>query len=149
MLVALDTNILLRIVNPADPQRLEIRRALENLRKRQSSFCFFHQNAAEFWNVCTRPSTSRGGYGLSGQETAKRLALLERFCSVLDEIPGTYQKWNELVATREVKGVQVHDARIVASMLMQHVRLLVTYDVEDFNRYAEIEARSPKELLNR
>lgn len=92
---------------------------------------------------------SRGGYGLSGQETAKRLALLERFCSVLDEIPGTYQKWNELVATREVKGVQVHDARIVASMLMQHVRLLVTYDVEDFNRYAEIEARSPKELLNR
>jgi hypothetical protein len=35
------------------------------------------QNLAEFWNVCTRPATARGGLGLSIAETDRRLSVLE------------------------------------------------------------------------
>jgi hypothetical protein len=35
------------------------------------------QCAAEFWNVCTRPTTARGGFGLSIPEAGRRLRVLE------------------------------------------------------------------------
>lgn len=60
-----------------------------------------------------------------------------------------YQKWNEHVVITLISGVQVHDARIVAIMLMHAIAILITYNVVDFKRFAEIEARSPKALLNR
>jgi len=116
------------------------------LHQQGNRFCFFPQNAAEFWNVCTRPATSRGGFGLAVEETDRRLRLLHRLFEVCYEAPAAYRRWHELVVGLRLTGVQVHDARIVALMLTHGITHILTFDVEDFHRYAGITALSPHDV---
>ena len=55
MLVLVDSGILLRLVERGDPQYAAIRGAVRALRSRGDTLVTAAQNAAEFWNVCTRP----------------------------------------------------------------------------------------------
>jgi len=96
--------------------------------------------------VCTRPATSRGGFGLSAGEADRRLRLLHRLFEVYHEAPAAYRHWHDLVVKLQLTGVQVHDARIVALMLTHGITRILTFDVEDFRRYAGITALSPHEL---
>jgi predicted nucleic acid-binding protein len=51
-----------------------------------------------------------------------------------------------LVSKHEVKGKEVHDARIVAAMLAHRVTHLLTFNTADFKRYTEIAAINPREV---
>jgi hypothetical protein len=53
--ILLDTNILLRLLNPADLEYAIVRSAVDALVARADQLCFVSQNLVEFWNVCTRP----------------------------------------------------------------------------------------------
>jgi hypothetical protein len=68
MLFLADTSILLRLLEPSDPQHAVVRTAFRLLRGRGHQGVTSPQNASEFWNVCTRPATARGGFGLSVAE---------------------------------------------------------------------------------
>ncbi len=68
----LDTNIFLRLVNKNDPARLIVLDAFRKLRDQKEEFYFSSQILAEFWNVCTRPLSARGGLGLSIAETDQK-----------------------------------------------------------------------------
>lgn len=63
--VLVDTGVLLRLIITSDPGHFEARRAIKLLRARGDKLVTLTQNAAEFWNVCTRPTSARGGLGLS------------------------------------------------------------------------------------
>jgi len=147
MLVLLDTGILLRLVNRSDPEHATVRAALRLLKQRGDSLITAPQNIAEFWNVCTRPASARGGYGLSVAETAQRLRLLERLFKVLTETPAAYPVWKQLVVTHGVMGVQVHDARLVALMAAQGVTHILTLNTADFSRYPKTVAQTPNDVL--
>jgi hypothetical protein len=84
------------------------------------------QNAAEFWNVCTRPATSRGGFGFSIDETVRKLRLIERLISVRAETEATYQEWKQF------------DARIVAGMKSHGITHLLTLNGADFKRFSPL-----------
>src|SRR6266436_4600607 len=114
MVVLVDTGILLRLLDRADPQHQDIRSALRRLRSQGDTLVVATQNIAEFWNVCTRPAAARGGYGLSIQETETRVRILERIFGVLPDTHAYYPVWKHLVSTCSVQGVQVHDSRLVA-----------------------------------
>ena len=64
MLILSDSGILLRLFEPRDPQHAIIRLAVDILIGRGEELVTAPQNVAEFWNVCTRPATARGGFGL-------------------------------------------------------------------------------------
>ena len=66
-----DTGILLRFMEPNDPLCLLVQDAVKVLRGRGDRIVFALQNAAEFWNVSTRPVTARGGMGLSRWERTR------------------------------------------------------------------------------
>src|SRR5579859_3869080 len=126
MLVLIDSGILLRLLHRTDPLHPSVRAAVRALKIRGDTLVAATQNLAEFWNVCTRPATARGGFGLSTAETEKRLRLLERIIRILPDTPAAYPIWRNLIATLQVSGVQVHDARLVALMQAHGLTHLLT-----------------------
>ena len=130
-----DTNILLRFLLRKDPAYPAIRHAVRSLKARGEQIVITSQSMAEFWNVCTRPSTARGGLGLSVEATEMRLRLLERHFPVLPDSPVVYERWKELVLAHKVIGVNVHDAHLVAAMIVHDVTHILTANVKDFVRY--------------
>ncbi len=105
------------------------------------------QNAAEFWNVCTRPA-ARGGFGLTLGQTDRRLRVIERVIPVLPDSPAAYTAWRALVLAHGVLGVQAHDARLVAFMTAHGISHLLTLNQADFARFSAITAMSPAALVS-
>jgi predicted nucleic acid-binding protein len=143
----LDTGILLRLVNRQAVMHDQIRTAVRTLKTQGHITVSAFQNRSEFWNVCTRPATARGGFGLTVQETERRLRTVERITSLLPDAPEVYSLWKDLVVTHAVGGVQVHDAKLVALMMFYGVRHILTLNTGDFSRYGQIVPVSPDEVV--
>ena len=147
MLVLLDTGILLRLFERLDPHHRDIQTAVKLLWNRGDVPAIVPQNAVEFWNVSTRPSTARGGYGQSVSNTLSRLNAIERICRVLPETPPIFAEWKRLVVAHTLTGVSVHDARIVAAMTVAQVNTILTLNAADFRRYSGIVVQTPADLV--
>lgn len=76
ILYLVDTNILIRWVQPHDPDYPGIAAALTVLTGSGGVLCYTSQNLAEFWNALTRP-VARNGYGLSPEEADRRARRFE------------------------------------------------------------------------
>ncbi len=72
-----DSNCFLRLAESNSPNRNIVLAALKKLHASGESLCYTPQVVAEFWNVCTRPGTARGGLGLSVESTERKVKLLE------------------------------------------------------------------------
>lgn len=129
-----DTNILLRIGDEDAPEHAVVVAAVRKLQARGVKLCCGTQDMAEFWNVCTRPC-DRGGMDLSVAETARRIHDLERLVTVFIEKAEQYRIWKALVEEYAVRGVQVHDARLVALMKSYSMSQILTLNGADFKRY--------------
>ena len=143
-----DTNVLLRLLQRNDPNYSTIRQTVRILIGRGDDLCCAPQNIVEFWNVCTRPVTVRGGFGLTLAETDRRVRLLERIFTILEETPAVYTEWRRLVVDNSVAGVQVHDARIVSIMHVHNITRIFTLNSADFSRYAGIKTISPNDIIS-
>jgi len=144
MRVLVDSNVLLRPPQRNDPTHPDVRNALRTLRAQGNDLHYTSQVLGEFWNVSTRPATARGGFGLSTTEAERRVRLIEREFRLLPDHPRVHQEWRRLVTTHAVVGVQVHDARIVASMLASDVQVLLTFNTRDFARFPGITLLDPR-----
>ena len=100
----LDTGILLRLLNRSADQHAETRAAVRLLKQRGDECLTTLQNLCEFWNVSTRPTTARGGLGLSVADTQRRLTAIERLTKILPDSPDTLQRWKTLVISHRVLG---------------------------------------------
>lgn len=113
----IDTNVFLRLVPDSDPDRALVLSALRKLRDQNEQIFYTTQVLAEFWAVCTRPATARGGYGLSPAKTERKARMIERFCGLITENLATHQEWRQLIVNLAVQGVVIHDARLVAVLI--------------------------------
>lgn len=145
MTILLDTNILLRFLEPKDREYAMVRQAVRTLVARGEGLCFASQNLAEFWSVCTRPRDSHG-LGLTPSETDERATLIENKFRLLPDNERIHGEWRRLVVLCSVAGTQVHDARLVAAMLAHGVQHLLTLNDRDFARYPGISAFHPASL---
>jgi predicted nucleic acid-binding protein len=146
MRVLVDTNILLRSAQPNHPFCSQAVHAVSRLLRQKDSVFFCSQNIAEFWNVATRPA-GINGLGLSIEEVVNEVASVENFLTLLPDIPGIYPEWKRIVAQHKVQGVKVYDARLVALMNLYGVDTLLTFNPDDFKRYANITALHPAAML--
>lgn len=133
--VLLDTDVLVRLLHTADSLHGIARNAVRALRRERASFYTTIQNVAEFWNVCTRPSSTRNGLGFSSAEVAKRIAIINRWSQVLAESEASYSVWQRLVTTYSVQGAAVHDARLASVMIANGISQILTFNGSDFVRY--------------
>ena len=77
MRVLVDTNILLRSVQPNHPLCSQATHAVSKLIRQKDAVFFCSQNIAEFWNVATRPA-ERNGLGFSPQEALQEVGNIEK-----------------------------------------------------------------------
>ncbi len=146
MSVLVDTNILLRSVEPMHPQHASAVGAVSRLLSESVEVYFTLQNIAEFWNVATRP-VGNNGLGFSIQMVLAEVNRIESILTLLPDTPAIYAEWKQILIDRGVSGVKVHDARLVAKMKVHEVNQLLTFDVGDFARYSEIEVLHPEAVI--
>ena len=147
MAYLLDTNILLRLVSPDDPMHTQTVAAIDLLNARREKAIIAPQNLIELWNVATRP-VDKNGLGLSPPEAAAEVARLKELFILLPDTEQIYSEWERLVKTHEVKGVNVHDTRLVAFMLVHGLSHILTFNIKDFRRFrSEITPISPKKIM--
>ena len=137
----IDTNILLRRQDADQAQLGVAARALIHLRGQGERLCVARQNLIEFRNVASRP-LDKNGLGLSATEADLELDKAERDFDTLPENDVNYAVWRQLIAAKGVSGKQVHDARLVASMLVYGITHLLTFNGADFRRFEAL----PSEL---
>src|SRR5213592_169936 len=100
MLWLVDANILLRVIHRPDPLQPLVWGAIVALRGRGEILCYSLQSLTEFWAVCTRPLSARGGFGLTVGETDRRVRLLERRFTFLSDSLAVRNHWRGLVVAR-------------------------------------------------
>jgi predicted nucleic acid-binding protein len=131
----IDTNLLARLANSADPQYAVAFRAVAELHRRGETVHVTPQVLIEFRNVATRPK-GQNGLGLSAAETEAQAAGFEAAFPLLPDTADIYPAWKALVGAMGISGKQVHDARLVAVCHAHAVTHLLTFNVAHFVRMA-------------
>ncbi|MFZ0959108.1 MAG: hypothetical protein WAN60_22400 [Candidatus Sulfotelmatobacter sp.] len=76
----------------------------------------------------------------------REVANIEKFLTLLPDVPAVYAAWKEIVRDHKVQGVKVYDARLVATMNVYAVESVLTFNAPDFRRYANITAIHPSSI---
>ncbi len=137
-----DTNILLRLTRRSDPQHKIVAAALAHLLGQDATLHYTHQNIAELWNAMTRP-LDRNGLGLTVLEAEREVRTIEAGMILPPDSEAVYRGWRRIVVQHSVSGVQVHDARLAAAMLVHGVGHVLTLNVSDFARFSGLTAVHP------
>jgi predicted nucleic acid-binding protein len=116
--------------------------AVETLLQRGEMLYVTPQNIVEFWNVCTRP-LDKNGLGMTPTEAAAEVTKFEAILPLKLDVPDLYQQWRTLVEDYAVKGVNVHDARLVAVCVVHGLTHILSFNDRDFRRYNEITVVNP------
>ncbi len=132
--VFLDTSFIVAAMVDAHPAHVGALTYLGELADQGVPLCTSPQVCREFIVTLTRRSIGEREY-----TTAEALETLEdwlRAAVLLIEDGSVARRWEALVDKYKVRGKQVHDTNIVATMLAYDLRRLVTRNPADFERYA-------------
>lgn len=146
----LDTNILLRLHGGQGEPMTIASIAIRELIKQGHHLAIAPQSLIEFWSVATRQEHERG-FGWSVGETDDVIRKLTNQFERLEDRAEVFGHWHTLVMRYEVKGKQVHDTRLVATMLAEEIQRMLTFNTADFKRFSkeQIHAIHPNELAPR
>lgn len=137
-----DSNVLIRLTKRQHPAFPVVRKAVDKLALRNIGLAYTLQNMTEFWNVSSRPIAGNG-FGMSIEEcVVSALEIEENFLRLTDN-DAVYEEWRRLVVKHRASGVQVHDARLAASILAHGLTHILTFNTADFARYDGITAVHP------
>ncbi len=143
MQILIDTNVILRFVEPADPLHSVTLTALDSLRHQGHQLVIVPQIIYEFWAVATR-TIEANGLGKQIDHAQQCIQHFEALFILLKDERSIYEKWMSLVSRHEVKGINSYDTRIVAAMLHHQVTHILTFNPKDFRRYSQITILDPK-----
>lgn len=143
-----DTNVLIRSLSPAHAEFAVADGAITELRKQGAKLHLVAQNLYEYWVVATRP-VADNGFGLSAHDATHELKRLRNLYMVLADSPAVLDEWELLVTSLGVMGKNAHDARLVAAMKVHGISHLLTFNLKDFERYAQITVQTPSEVVHK
>jgi predicted nucleic acid-binding protein len=86
MSILLDTNVLLRMLQPQSAHAQIAEHALAALRQKNEELQISSQNLVEFWAVATRP-VSENGLGLTVEQAIAEMSALKQLFTLLPELP--------------------------------------------------------------
>ena len=139
-MILVDTNVLGRMTDAADPQCAAARRAVHSLVVSHDQPVVFPQVLYEFWAVATRkagsPPNGQNGLGMTPDQASQWLGFFQRRFALLPDREELLARWHDLVRRLGVTGVRSHDARLVAAMQTYGIERLLTFNAEHFRRYS-------------
>ena len=130
----IDTNVLLTAIDPGRDGYTVARSLFRRSRLRTRSPYVSPQVLREYLVVATRPM-SANGLGMSMADALKNLRALRDRTSFLVEDRRVAERFAALIADVQCTGKQIHDANIVATMLVHGIGRLVTDNGDDFRRF--------------
>lgn len=133
----LDTNILVRLADTISRDHRLTLRALATLNRQGHRLCLTPQNYVEFHGVATRPRAANG-LGLTLEEAVKQAEKFEQRFGLLEDLPSIYPAWKALTRVAGIIGKQVHDARLVAVCQVHGVNRILSFNVGDLARPAQL-----------
>jgi predicted nucleic acid-binding protein len=134
-MILVDSNLLVRIVDPTSAQCLAARAAILKLQRRKEILVIVPQNLYEFWVVATRPVGKPNGLGMSPDRVELWMGYLLRQFKLLAETDAFYGEWRRLLRIHKVPGFKAHDTRLVAAMQIYGIQNLMTFNHDDFKKY--------------
>lgn len=137
MAILVDTNILLRSIQPTDPLFAVTLSTLQILGSKNDRLAVVPQNIVEFWAVATRPRANNG-LGLTSSEASAEVENILNTFQLYPENPAIFDEWMKLVTSYSVSGKDTHDARILAAMKAHSIERILTFDEADFTRYKDV-----------
>jgi predicted nucleic acid-binding protein len=133
--VMLDTNVLLAATDERRAEHADALTLLNRWPDADSVLCVSGQILREYLAVATRPA-DRNGLGLKPAEAAANVRAIQDRTTLLTEDPRVTERLLRLCDDVPFAGRQVHDANVVATMLVHGVGVLVTMNTSDFGRFA-------------
>lgn len=146
MTVLLDTNVLLRLDHNGHAHQTVAREAIQKLANARHSLRTVPQVLYEYWAVATRPAEANG-LGHSVSDAKRLLSNHKALYPPLRDERGVLERWEELVDQHQVQGKLAHDARLVAAMLRHGIGRVLTFNSQDFARFANVSALDPATVL--
>ncbi|MDJ0675565.1 MAG: PIN domain-containing protein [Calothrix sp. MO_167.B42] len=140
-----DTNILLRTIQETHPMHESSVQAVKSLLVQEETLCIIPQNLIEFWVVATRP-VEVNGLGLSVADALQELEQMKNFFVLLPDTASIFTAWETLIRKYKIIGKPSHDARLVAAMIAHNLTYLLTFNINDFKRFSEINAIDPRDI---
>ncbi|MBO0737333.1 MAG: type II toxin-antitoxin system VapC family toxin [Alphaproteobacteria bacterium] len=134
MSVLVDTNVLLRGIDPGDADHQLALDAVATLLGRDEPVFITLQVLTEVWRVMTGPK-GRNGLGFPVALADAELSRVERLFAVLPEdAPAIAVEWRRLVVRHQVVDLDTFDARLAATIVVHQLDHILTFDT-GFTRY--------------
>lgn len=141
--VFLDTNVLLCATDRSREYHDECRRLIASAATNGYHLAVSGQILREYLVVTTRPIDANG-LGLSSADALRNVQAFggppTAFC---DEGESVSKRLRALVEAYDLAGKRLHDANVVATMLVAGIQRLITVDIDDFAVFTEIEVSRP------
>jgi predicted nucleic acid-binding protein len=133
--VFVDTNVLLRSFSQNMELHEQAKNLLFELVDADFEMWISRQIIREFLVQCTHPRTFPEPMPMD--DVQKLLDEIQNNFHIADETATVTLQLLELLKTYPTRGKQIHDANIVASMLVNGVDTLLTMNITDFQRYKD------------
>jgi predicted nucleic acid-binding protein len=131
----LDTNVLLAATDEGKAEHDQALEIVNDWPRRGTTLYTSGQIMREYLAVATRPA-ERNGLGLNLAGALANVRALRGRTSLLAEDGKVADRLLALLVDVECGGKQVHDANVVATMLVHGIDAVVTINLDDFARFA-------------
>lgn len=135
--VFVDTNILVYFTDGSSHFHSSSYNAITSLLSQKTDLLVSSQIVREYYAVASR--SSQGYIALSRQDIMSNIKYFQLICRVVsDETQNILMKTLELTENIAIGGRQIHDANIVATMLVSGVHNLLTNNIAHFQRFSSL-----------
>lgn len=141
-MILVDTSVLIALHSKDSPKLIVLEEFIKKQLFAGNYLTIAPQCIYEFYVVSTRPISSNG-LGLMPKAAYVLIDKILENYNIKEDSKEVFDNWLQLVSEYNVSGKPAHDARLVAWMMANGVKQLLTLNPKDFIRYAsEVEILS-------
>jgi predicted nucleic acid-binding protein len=130
-----DTNVLLRAIIPSLNQHVEAEALLQKMWEEEVELWISRQVIREYLVQATHPTNIVPP--LSIDQIIHQMDRITALFRIDDETPAVTARLFYLLKTYPTRGKQVHDANLVATMIVYEIDTLLTLNIDDLKRFGD------------